>query len=291
MFRTTLLASLAALLFATPTLADCNLSRAALSGGYRVAAGSGWMEVKNELYLERNGPGLYGAWTGTIHRQVMTFSAPVETVPAPNAAIPGVKAVCTTTTPDSSTVDVTCEGSYPFTLHKDWTITWAGRTEVIGNVVPPADGAPGQIEFDLTAGAPGYEMALAMGMSNEMRGPIETGFDTALSIEASEPEPPYTELPAAHYVRFKTVLDPPMPTAEVTLFATWAHDPGASAIVKTGPGPAPDSVDVTFHGTSGSARTAQAKAVVLTGSAKFGDCEETQSWTAYDVLREKGLTP
>lgn len=277
-------------LSALPAVADdCDLGIAHLSGGYTVGAGGASMTYEQELRLERTGPGVTGRWTGTMHRQVMTFSPPTKPVAPDNpvSAIPGVNATCTTKLLGAQTIEVNCEGEYPFTLHKDWTITWEGQSRVIGSYAPPGEAALGQITIDMLAGTPNYEMALAMGMTGELSGPVEEGLRGELDVGITVLSSPPTDLPAPTLIRFTAEIDPPSPSGFLTLARVGAQVVGQAIVAQKSPA----VVDITFFGTSPFARRRQAEEITLSAHARYRDCSKSKKWRVLDLLNKIGVKP
>lgn len=283
-----------ALILALPALplaaGDCDTGIAHLEGGYTVGAMGSTMIYAQELRLERNGPGLTGRWTGTRHRQVITFSPPATPVAPtdPVTNLPGVEATCTTEV-RAMTVDIICEGIYPFTLHKDWTITWEGQSNVIGSYAPAGNTALGQITIDMLTGTPNYGMALAMGMTGAVSGPVELGLNGDLDVSITALPTPVTTLPNARAYRFSAEIDPPAPSATLNLIGFAGAKPIGEALVTMGP--TPSMIDVTFYGGAPGDHRKQAANLTLTATATFRDCTRTKSLRAADLFAAIGMSP
>jgi len=220
-------------------------------------------------------------------------SAPASVAPpaTPVTTLPGVEATCTTTTPDSQTIDVRCVGRYPFTLHKDWTITWEGQSEVIGSYDPGGDGKPGRITIDMLTGTPNYAMAKGFGISAEVSGPVHTGMAGKLEVSVGDYGGDTLKLPSAKRLRIIAEMVPGKQNAgadvALTVTAGGKAAPGA-VILPTGD---PAIVDVVLHGGSPQHRMNQAQDIHVIGTATLGDCSRLSDHTLLELMLAQGQQP
>ncbi len=271
-----------------PGLAEttCPGPSAHIDGGYTVAVMGARYEYTQSMTLRYAGSTPpYGRWIGVEHVQHMWNSVAMApevmagVSATPDEHMPGVQAVCDTTVPDAHTIIVTCQGQYPFTMHRSGAVTWEGQSDRIGTINTSPD-AP-YIQIDMLANMPGYQAQATVDTS--MAGALD-------QTQAYQFRPRFTERVLGQsggstYSEIEMDLTVTPEASGVTL----------TGVVNQGPGTVTplgqDGLLIRLYGETSAARMTAAGHVALTGRLDHTVCPMTGNWRLSDLLLVAGVQP
>ncbi len=274
-------------LFTAPALAldPCATSTAVLRGGFtQPYAGMGDYVYDQEMRLEHKGGGMTGLWVGTYYAQHSKYPFALDAnaraaAMSGTSAIAGVDAICVPDLPDANTITVACDGRFPFTFHANGSITWEGRSQVIGEYTRTG------ITIDLQRGAPGY--AAQNVVSGAMSGVPTLAGDMSLLIDVTADGKIAGSATPAYLYTIKGSAEPA--GASVTLF-------GSSTGVASGPvvstSASPDTIQVILRHAAQAKRAEQADTIKIEVVADWGNgCNMSQITTLFEAMVAVGTAP
>jgi len=266
---------------------DCNFGRAEISGRYELDFAGAASSLTQNMSLTRHGAGPYGLWIGSRYEMINGYSWDItrglDLSQAEASVVPEADAICRYDLPDAYHLVTTCEGRFAFIVQPSGAITWASNGRVVGQYRP---GDPGEMTIDLLAGGPAA--APQIDISTAMNGPVWTGLGGSLTFEVTRIGAGSGPQDRPEDFLFAARLDPEgaNPLAEIRLTAVAG---GGTPAEVSASGDA--ALRVTFFGNDDAVRRDQAAGLSLTATARWGDCTETRSVSAIDLMAIAGQNP